>query len=113
MNLDNDTYRIENTPGYAFERSWCVALCKDANEVALGFDEEPPNHLRPFPIQFSHRRHFRQKKSAPQKYSLHPYSTPSNGQIVTVVGRRRIHHLHFPCLAEQEFRKLYLIRLGS
>ena len=33
------TYRIENMLSHAFEHAWCVALCKDANEVAVGFDE--------------------------------------------------------------------------
>ncbi|KAI4527169.1 Coatomer, beta' subunit [Schizophyllum commune Loenen D] len=33
------TYRIENTLSYSLERAWCVALRKDANEVAVGFDE--------------------------------------------------------------------------
>ncbi|KAF9260701.1 coatomer protein [Marasmius fiardii PR-910] len=36
---NSSTYRIENTLSYALERSWCVALRKDANEVALGYDE--------------------------------------------------------------------------
>jgi len=26
-------------PRYALERAWCVALCRDANEVTVGFDE--------------------------------------------------------------------------
>jgi coatomer subunit beta' len=33
------TYRLENTLGYALERAWCMALRKDANEVAFGYDE--------------------------------------------------------------------------
>lgn len=33
------TYRVENTLSYALERSWCIALRKDANEVAIGYDE--------------------------------------------------------------------------
>ncbi|KAF8797411.1 hypothetical protein BYT27DRAFT_7228998 [Phlegmacium glaucopus] len=33
------TYHIKNTLSYALERSWCVALRKDANEVPVGFDE--------------------------------------------------------------------------
>jgi len=33
------TYHIENNLSYALERSWCVALHKDSNEVAVGFDE--------------------------------------------------------------------------
>ena len=36
---NSGTYRIENTLSYALERSWCVSLRKDANEVAVGFDE--------------------------------------------------------------------------
>jgi coatomer subunit beta' len=36
---NSGTYRIENTLNYALERAWCVALRKDANEVAAGFDE--------------------------------------------------------------------------
>ncbi|KAF8814145.1 hypothetical protein BYT27DRAFT_6340070 [Phlegmacium glaucopus] len=36
---NSGTYRIENTLSYSLERSWCVALRKDANEVAVGFDE--------------------------------------------------------------------------
>ncbi|KAJ3513632.1 hypothetical protein NLJ89_g2841 [Agrocybe chaxingu] len=36
---NSGTYRIENTLNYALERSWCVALRKNANEVAVGFDE--------------------------------------------------------------------------
>ncbi|KAF8634631.1 hypothetical protein AX15_000808 [Amanita polypyramis BW_CC] len=36
---NSGTYRIENTLSYALERSWCIALRKDANEVAVGFDE--------------------------------------------------------------------------
>ncbi|KJA17733.1 hypothetical protein HYPSUDRAFT_218691 [Hypholoma sublateritium FD-334 SS-4] len=36
---NSGTYRVENTLSYALERSWCVALRKDANEVAVGFDE--------------------------------------------------------------------------
>ncbi|KAL0568744.1 Coatomer subunit beta' [Marasmius crinis-equi] len=33
------SYRIENTLSYALERAWCISLRKDANEVALGYDE--------------------------------------------------------------------------
>ncbi|KAJ8083114.1 Coatomer subunit beta' [Marasmius tenuissimus] len=33
------SYRIENTLSYALERAWCIALRKDANEIALGYDE--------------------------------------------------------------------------
>ncbi|KAF8952135.1 coatomer WD associated region-domain-containing protein [Flammula alnicola] len=36
---NSGTYRVENTLSYALERAWCVALRKDANEVAVGFDE--------------------------------------------------------------------------
>ena len=36
---NSGTYWIENTLSYALERAWCVALPKDANEVAVGFDE--------------------------------------------------------------------------
>ncbi|KIJ98527.1 hypothetical protein K443DRAFT_207234 [Laccaria amethystina LaAM-08-1] len=36
---NSGTYRIENTLSYALERAWCVSLRKDANEVAVGFDE--------------------------------------------------------------------------
>ena len=36
---NNNTYRLENTLSYALEHAWCVALCRDANEVAMGFDE--------------------------------------------------------------------------
>ncbi|KIM61439.1 hypothetical protein SCLCIDRAFT_121865 [Scleroderma citrinum Foug A] len=36
---NNNTYRLENTLSYALERAWCVALRRDANEVAVGFDE--------------------------------------------------------------------------
>ena len=36
---NSGTYRIENTLSYALERAWCVALRKDANEIAVGFDE--------------------------------------------------------------------------
>ena len=32
------TYHTENTLNYTLERSWCVALHKDSNEVAVGFD---------------------------------------------------------------------------
>jgi hypothetical protein len=30
---------VESTLSYALGRSWCVSLRKDANEVAIGFDE--------------------------------------------------------------------------
>ncbi|KAI0033319.1 coatomer protein [Vararia minispora EC-137] len=33
------TYRLENTLSYGFERAWCVAVRKDANDIAVGFDE--------------------------------------------------------------------------
>ncbi|KIJ69714.1 hypothetical protein HYDPIDRAFT_120671 [Hydnomerulius pinastri MD-312] len=36
---NSNTYRLENTLSYALERAWCVSLRKDANEVAVGFDE--------------------------------------------------------------------------
>ncbi|KAK7053051.1 Coatomer subunit beta' [Paramarasmius palmivorus] len=36
---NSGTYRIENTLSYAMERAWCIALRKDANEVAIGYDE--------------------------------------------------------------------------
>ncbi|KAF8121048.1 coatomer WD associated region-domain-containing protein [Boletus edulis] len=36
---NDNTYRLENTLSYALEMSWCVALRRDANEVAIGFDE--------------------------------------------------------------------------
>ncbi|EIN11093.1 coatomer beta' subunit [Punctularia strigosozonata HHB-11173 SS5] len=36
---NSGTYRLENTLSYGLERAWCVALRKDANEVAVGFDE--------------------------------------------------------------------------
>ncbi|GLB34322.1 putative the coatomer is a cytosolic protein complex that binds to dilysine motifs and reversibly associates with Golgi non- clathrin-coated vesicles, which further mediate biosynthetic protein transport from the ER, via the Golgi up to the trans Golgi network [Lyophyllum shimeji] len=36
---NSGTYRIENTLSYALERAWCMALRRDANEVAVGFDE--------------------------------------------------------------------------
>jgi coatomer subunit beta' len=36
---NSGTYRVENTLTYALERAWCVALRKDANQVAVGYDE--------------------------------------------------------------------------
>jgi coatomer subunit beta' len=33
------TYRMKNTLNYALECAWCVSLRRDANEVAIGFDE--------------------------------------------------------------------------
>ncbi|KAK0443982.1 coatomer protein [Desarmillaria tabescens] len=36
---NSGTYRLENTLSYAMERAWCIALRKDANEIAVGFDE--------------------------------------------------------------------------
>ncbi|KIM41967.1 hypothetical protein M413DRAFT_27504 [Hebeloma cylindrosporum] len=36
---NSGTYRVENTLNYALERAWCVSLRRDANEVAVGFDE--------------------------------------------------------------------------
>lgn len=29
----------ENTLSYVLERAWCISLRRDANEVAVGFDE--------------------------------------------------------------------------
>ena len=34
-----NTYRLENTLNYALERAWCVALHRETNEVAVGFDD--------------------------------------------------------------------------
>ena len=46
MEWNSGTYhRIENTLGYTLERAWWVALRKDANEVAVGFDEGCCRHL--------------------------------------------------------------------
>ncbi|KAK7030725.1 coatomer subunit beta [Favolaschia claudopus] len=36
---NSGAYRVENTLSYALERAWCIALRKDANDVAFGFDE--------------------------------------------------------------------------
>ncbi|KAF5321445.1 hypothetical protein D9619_000081 [Psilocybe cf. subviscida] len=36
---NSGTYRVESTLSYALERAWCVSLRRDANEVAVGFDE--------------------------------------------------------------------------
>ncbi|KIY66325.1 Coatomer, beta' subunit [Cylindrobasidium torrendii FP15055 ss-10] len=36
---NSGTYRLENTLSYALERAWCIAVRKDANEIAVGFDE--------------------------------------------------------------------------
>lgn len=36
---NSGTYRLENTLNYGLERAWCVALRKEGNEVAVGFDE--------------------------------------------------------------------------
>ncbi|KAI0076912.1 coatomer beta [Panus rudis PR-1116 ss-1] len=36
---NSGTYRLENTLSYALERAWCIALRKDVNEVAIGYDE--------------------------------------------------------------------------
>jgi coatomer subunit beta' len=33
------TYRPETTLNYGLERAWCVAVCKESNKVALGYDE--------------------------------------------------------------------------
>ena len=36
---NSGTYRLENTLSYGLERAWCIAVRKEANEVAVGFDE--------------------------------------------------------------------------
>lgn len=36
---NSGTYRIEHTLSYALERAWCVALHRQANELAVGYDE--------------------------------------------------------------------------
>ncbi|KAF7370716.1 Coatomer subunit beta' [Mycena sanguinolenta] len=36
---NSNAYRVENTLSYALERAWCIALRRDANDVAFGFDE--------------------------------------------------------------------------
>jgi WD40 repeat protein len=36
---NSGTYRLETTLSYSLERAWCIALRRDANEVAVGFDE--------------------------------------------------------------------------
>lgn len=36
---NSGTYRLENTLNYGLERAWCVALRREGNEVAVGFDE--------------------------------------------------------------------------
>lgn len=36
---NSGTYRLENTLSYALERAWSIAVRKDANEIAVGFDE--------------------------------------------------------------------------
>ena len=36
---NSGTYRIEHTLSYSLERAWCLALRKDTNEVAVGFDD--------------------------------------------------------------------------
>lgn len=36
---NSGTYRLENTLSYALERAWCISVRKDANEVAVGYDE--------------------------------------------------------------------------
>ncbi|KAG6370261.1 hypothetical protein JVT61DRAFT_12205 [Boletus reticuloceps] len=36
---NSNMYRSENTLGYALESAWCVVLRRDANEVAVEFDE--------------------------------------------------------------------------
>ena len=36
---NSGTYRLENTLSYALERAWCLALRKNVNEIAVGYDE--------------------------------------------------------------------------
>lgn len=36
---NSGTYRLENTLSYALERAWCIALRKNVNEIAIGYDE--------------------------------------------------------------------------
>ncbi|EIM88049.1 coatomer protein [Stereum hirsutum FP-91666 SS1] len=36
---NSGTYRLENTLSYGLERAWCIAVRKESNEVAVGFDE--------------------------------------------------------------------------
>lgn len=36
---NSGTYRLENTLSHALERAWCIGVRKDANEIAVGFDE--------------------------------------------------------------------------
>lgn len=36
---NSGTYRLENTLSYGLERAWCVSIRRDANEIAVGFDE--------------------------------------------------------------------------
>ncbi|KIY50151.1 coatomer protein [Fistulina hepatica ATCC 64428] len=36
---NSGTYRLENTLNYGLERAWCISLRRDANEIAVGFDE--------------------------------------------------------------------------
>ncbi|ETW83757.1 hypothetical protein HETIRDRAFT_415508 [Heterobasidion irregulare TC 32-1] len=36
---NSGTYRLENTLSYGLERAWCIAVRKEANELAVGFDE--------------------------------------------------------------------------
>lgn len=33
------TYRLENTLNYNLDRAWCIAFQKNANEIAVGYDE--------------------------------------------------------------------------
>ena len=33
------TYRPETTLNYGLERAWCIAATKDANKIAIGYDE--------------------------------------------------------------------------
>ncbi|KAI0048076.1 coatomer protein [Auriscalpium vulgare] len=36
---NSGTYRLENTLSYGLERAWCIAVRKEGNEIAVGFDE--------------------------------------------------------------------------
>lgn len=35
----SNTYRLENTLNYGFERAWCLAFRRGSNDIAVGFDE--------------------------------------------------------------------------
>ncbi len=37
--LFSTTYRPETTLNYGLERAWCIAATKDANKIAIGYDE--------------------------------------------------------------------------